>query len=85
MATAAPNGSLLQDNISIEILTKLYEQNELSPVEVVRFVYSKISAYPDKAVWITLVEEADAFKRAQDLQKEYPDPLSRYESTIEVI
>lgn len=77
MATSTPKDNPVQDDISIETLQKLYEQNELSPADVVRTVYSKISTYHDKAVWITLVEETEALKRAHELLRDYSDPFSR--------
>lgn len=83
MSSKSPADTSLQDDISIEALKQLYEQNGLSPADVVRNFYCRILSYEDKAVWITLVEEAEAIKRAQELLKEYPDPTSRYGSVMQ--
>lgn len=67
----------LQDDISIETLRGLYATSELSPEVVVRNVYSRISNYADKAVWITLVPEDEALRQAHSLVSAYPDKSSR--------
>lgn len=85
MSTTTPAETSIQDDISIENLKQLYGQNGLSPADVVHSVYSRISAYKDKAVWITLIEEAEAIKRAQELLIKYPDVISRYVYTIQRI
>jgi allophanate hydrolase len=76
------NGTLSEaelnhDDLSIENLERLYAQNALDPVDVVRLVYKRIDEYHDKAVWITLVHKAEALEAAQELSKRYPDPAAR--------
>lgn len=66
----------LQD-ISIERLANLYSERTLSPADVVRQIYSRIHAYHDKAVWITLVPEAEAIAAAEELPQRFPDTQNR--------
>ncbi|ETN37957.1 allophanate hydrolase [Cyphellophora europaea CBS 101466] len=65
------------NSLAIEKIRGLYEQRTVSPIDVVRSVYSRISTYHDKAVWITLVPEDEARSRAEELSQKYPDPLKR--------
>ncbi|KIW22648.1 allophanate hydrolase [Cladophialophora immunda] len=50
-----------------------YAVRRLSPVDVVRHVYQKISSYQkhDPAVWIYLVPESEALRRAEELVDKY--------------
>lgn len=75
--TPIPVKPALWDDLSIETLRGLYELDKLTPSNVVRHSYARISVYHDKAVWITLVSEGDALKRAADLTRQYPDPKNR--------
>lgn len=60
----------LTDDISIETLRVLYERGATNPLAVVRSVYERIAAYSDKAVWITLVPQEEAVRRAEELQNQ---------------
>ncbi|KAJ9641226.1 hypothetical protein H2204_002904 [Knufia peltigerae] len=66
-------GNELSDDLSIETLRALYERDATTPVAVVRSVYERIAAYPDKAVWITLLPQEEAIRRAEELQKQLAD------------
>lgn len=58
-------------SLDIADLRKRYVAKSLSPVDVVRHVYEKIASYQDKAVWIYLAPEAEALRRAQELENKY--------------
>jgi allophanate hydrolase len=74
-APAASNAGMLDiTDMSIERVQSLYQRRSATPTDVVRAVYAKISAYPDKAVWITLVSEAEALKRAGELELQQDRP-----------
>ncbi|KAK5683811.1 hypothetical protein LTS10_003674 [Elasticomyces elasticus] len=64
-------------DLSIENLRSQYQQSTLSPAEVVNVVYSRVSAYHDKAVWITLIPQDDALERANQLSTQYPESVGR--------
>lgn len=73
----ATNTSSSKLDLSIESLNQLYRSADISPAAVVREVYARITAYDDKAVWITLVPVQDAIKRAELLPLQYPDVSHR--------
>jgi Asp-tRNA(Asn)/Glu-tRNA(Gln) amidotransferase A subunit family amidase len=60
-------------DVSIENLQTLYNAGDLTTESLVRAVYSRISEYHDKAVWITLVPEEAALQRAHSLAQQYPE------------
>ncbi|KIW19795.1 allophanate hydrolase [Exophiala spinifera] len=62
------SGNELSDDLCIETLHTLYQRGATTPVAVVRSVYERIAAYSDKAVWITLVPQEEAVRRAERLQ-----------------
>jgi allophanate hydrolase len=67
-------------SLEIAHLSAQYASKTLSPVEVVRHVYERISSYHDKAVWIYLIPESEALTRAEELTEKYlhsspPRPL----------
>jgi allophanate hydrolase len=57
--------------LNITELRTLYTKGSLSPTDVVRHVYEKISSYHDKAVWIHLIPEHEALIRAEALATTY--------------
>ncbi|KAL6240576.1 hypothetical protein RBB50_012496 [Rhinocladiella similis] len=63
-------GNELSDDLFIETLRALYKRDATTPVAVVQSVYERIAAYPDKAVWITLLPQEEAIRRAKELQKQ---------------
>lgn len=65
--------SELGDDLSIETLHALYDRGTTTPAAMVRSVYERIAAYSDKAVWITLVSQEEALRRAEELQRRYAD------------
>ncbi|KAK5383785.1 hypothetical protein LTS13_001977 [Exophiala xenobiotica] len=65
------------DDLNVESLQSLYHNGTTTPSEVVGSVYTRISNYPDKAVWITLIPESEALTRARRLESQYLDPSSR--------
>ncbi|KAI1617721.1 putative glutamyl-tRNA amidotransferase subunit A [Exophiala viscosa] len=67
----------LEMDISIETLHGLYNAGSATPTDVVREVYSRIASYFDKAVWITLIPEAEALQCAKDLEQQYPNVTDR--------
>jgi allophanate hydrolase len=64
-------------DLSIEHLRESYRQKTATPSDIVRTVYTRIGNHPDKAVWITLIDEDVALERAQKLQQQYPEPDAR--------
>ncbi|OAG40068.1 hypothetical protein AYO21_05749 [Fonsecaea monophora] len=70
---STPSSSPEISSLDIVDLRARYATRKLSPVDVVRHVYDKISSYRerDPAVWIYLVPEAEALQRAEDLVKRY--------------
>jgi allophanate hydrolase len=63
--------SLHISTLNINDLHTNYATRKLSPVDVVRHVYERISSYHDKAVWIYLIPESEALSRAEALVKTY--------------
>jgi allophanate hydrolase len=64
-------------DLSIERLRESYHQKTITPSDVVRTVYTRIANYPDKAVWITLIDQKIALERAQKLSQQYPEADAR--------
>ena len=64
------NGPAL--DFSIESLRESYCKDVINPSDVIRTAYTRIANYPDKAVWITLVDQDVALDRAQKLSQQYP-------------
>jgi allophanate hydrolase len=58
-------------SLDIASLRKHYAQRKISPADVIRCVYEKISSYEDKAVWIYLIPESEAVDRADELARMY--------------
>ncbi|ETI26219.1 allophanate hydrolase [Cladophialophora carrionii CBS 160.54] len=67
--TPPSSGDIL--SLNVEDLHASYTARKLSPVDVIRHVYAKISTYPDPAVWIYLVPLAEALTRAEELVATY--------------
>jgi allophanate hydrolase len=67
----------LADGLSIERVQQLYYDGGLSSETLVSTVYKRIGSYSDKAVWITLVPEEEALRRAKALTEQYQDTSSR--------
>ena len=63
----------LSIDLSIEHLQESYRQKALTPSDVVRLVYRRIANHPDKATWITLVDQDVALERARNLSHQYPE------------
>jgi allophanate hydrolase len=61
----------LNSSLNIADLRACYVTKKVSPVDVVRQVYERISSYHDKAVWIYLIPEFEALSRAEELVKKY--------------
>jgi allophanate hydrolase len=64
-------------DLSIEGLRESYREKAVNLSDVIRTVYSRIANYPDKAVWITLIDQNVALKRAQELSQRFPDADAR--------
>lgn len=58
-------------SLNIVHLLQQYTDQTLSPLDVVRHVYEKISSYHDKAVWIHVVPLSEALARASQLQEKH--------------
>jgi allophanate hydrolase len=58
-------------SLDIADLRVHYATKKVSPVDVVRHVYERISSYYDKAVWIYLIPESEALSRAEELENKY--------------
>ncbi|KAK3618897.1 hypothetical protein LTR22_026188 [Elasticomyces elasticus] len=71
MATPTNEDAHGKVDLSIENLRSQYQQ------KVVNVVYSRISDYHDKAVWITLIPQDDALERANQLSTQYPESAGR--------
>jgi allophanate hydrolase len=65
--TSSPTVSTL----NIIDLRAQYAARELSPVDVVHYVYQEIASYHDKAVWIHLIPKSEALSRAEALVNTY--------------
>lgn len=65
------------DDLYVESLQSSYHNGTATPSDVVGSVYTRISDYPDQAIWITLIPKSDALTRARRLESQYPDPSSR--------
>jgi allophanate hydrolase len=67
-------------NLDVVDLRADYAARRVSPVDVVRHVYERITTYPDPAVWIYLVPQEEALRRAEQLvathKYEYKDDES---------
>ena len=63
--------------LSTENLHKAYSNGSINPASVIDIVYSRIAAYHDKAVWITLVSRDDALEKARQLVQRYPNAADR--------
>ena len=70
-AEDSSDGSYL--DLSIEGLRESYREKAVNPSDVIRTVYSRMANFSDKAVWITLIDQDVALKRAQELSQEFPD------------
>ena len=68
MTSSSSNGIL---SLDVADLRAGYADRSLSPVNVIRHVYRTISSYHDKAVWIYLIPESEALRRAEELEKRY--------------
>jgi allophanate hydrolase len=64
-------------DLSIEGLRESYREKAVNPSDVIRTVYRRIANYFDKAVWITLIDQDVALKRAQELSQRFPDADAR--------
>lgn len=54
-------------NLEINQLLNLYNDNSITPVDVVNEVYRRISAQGDSSVWVSLVPKEEAISNAQTL------------------
>ncbi|KAG9255771.1 putative glutamyl-tRNA amidotransferase subunit A [Emericellopsis atlantica] len=63
--------------VTVENLQRLYACDAATPADVVRATYRKLHSHLDKAVWITLVPESEALAAAEQLARQYPEPVSR--------
>ncbi|KAH8902872.1 putative glutamyl-tRNA amidotransferase subunit A [Coniochaeta sp. PMI_546] len=55
------------ESLNIDLLRSGYEKGLFTPSDVVRAVFDRIDAYPDKAVWISLVSREHALADAERL------------------
>lgn len=60
-------------SLDIVDLRTQYTSRKIFPVDVVRHIYERISSYSDKAVWIHLIPEPQALRRAEELAYKYQD------------
>ena len=58
-------------SLDVAHLREQYTANTLSPADIVRHVYERISSYHDKAVWTHLVPESDVLFRAEELSRKH--------------
>lgn len=55
------------ESFGIELLLSGYQKGLFEPSDVVEAVYNRIDAYPDKAIWISLVPKEEATAHAADV------------------
>ncbi|KIX93085.1 uncharacterized protein Z520_11142 [Fonsecaea multimorphosa CBS 102226] len=69
----SPSSSPEISSLNVVDLRAEYAARRLSPVDVVRHVYGRISSYQnhDPAVWIYLIPESQAVRRAEELVDTY--------------
>ncbi|KAJ9144971.1 Amidase [Pleurostoma richardsiae] len=65
--TSSSEMSIQGLDLGIESLLSGYRDKSLSPFDVISTVYDRIEAYPDKAVWISLVTRQEALVYTQSL------------------
>lgn len=58
-------------SLDVASLQSVYSTRELSPLDVVHFIYKQIASYHDKAVWIHLISIADALDYASSLVQRF--------------
>jgi allophanate hydrolase len=63
--------SLSIPSLNIADLHAHYATGEISPLDVVRHIYQKISSYHDKAIWIYLIPESEVMSRTEALVNTY--------------
>jgi allophanate hydrolase len=63
-----PESSILS-SLDIATLAQLYQAKDLSPHHLISSVLQRINAYPDSAVWIHLLSEAELYSQAEPLEK----------------
>ena len=64
--------------LDIATLAAAYRSRRLTPVALVRELYARIRAYPDQAVWISLLPEEQMIEQAQVLEACDPASLPLY-------
>ena len=60
-------------NLNLQNLRRQYESGAARPEDIVRLIYDRIKAAGDDHVWICLVPEEEALKRARELGAYSPD------------
>lgn len=60
-------------SIDISSLQNGYSEGTFSPAQIVSQLYTKISSYSDKAVWIHLIPALEAVAYAESLPSKFPD------------
>lgn len=61
-------------DLHLAALESAYRSNQATPVDVVRSVYARIRQAGEKPVWIHLIPEDEAVRRAESLQRRGPSP-----------
>lgn len=66
-------------SMDIQSLKTLYSRGVITPEDVVNEVYKRLELpTADPAVWLHVIPQADAVKRARELLQAYPDPTTRH-------
>jgi allophanate hydrolase len=60
---------MMTEPLQIDELLAAYREGRATPEDTIRRVYDRIEAWPDKAVWISLVPREDALARARALAR----------------